>query len=337
VAQFIMPRVSFMGHLAGIICGFLLHWGLPPLEIGSANVLISGVFLFGNLYWRKGVIPVVPLIPPDDNDHDDDNQLLSLLLENGQDGIDGILMSLPRNRDEENGNALNGDNNATRPDPFTRSKEKKKEREMEEMRRKYKTLSSIRNLIGLVTVLSFIFFDWISSIVLSQCILLAYFIFATRSSFIVWAYTQAKVENELSIPEKQRSGMIWRGYFMSCVISIVVDAMSVAGWILLHNFITSERTKLLFGIVPTLLFMFLRIAINLLGMVVSSKVLHDMGQVSYSNGGIFVRVFSIVLTCSKAVGDGIFLSQRPLWTAFEGKGIRLGGGELLTRISRSHS
>ncbi|KAL7452223.1 hypothetical protein ACHAWC_003945 [Mediolabrus comicus] len=329
VAQFIMPRVSFMGHLAGIICGFGLHWGWPPIEIGSPNVLIGGVFLIGNLFWR-GVVPVVPLVPPDYDDHDEDNQLLSLLLESDQDGIDGILMSLSGNTDVENGNGhhLNGDNTASM-DPFTRSKERKKEREMEEMRRKHKTLGSIRNLIGLVTILSFLFFDW------PQCILFAYFIFGTRSSFIVWAYTQAKVESDVVSPEKQRAGMIWRGYFMTCILAVVVDAMSTAGWISLRTVIFLERNQLLFGLVPTMMFMFLRIAINILGLVIASKVLHDMGQVSYASGGIFVRVFSRVLTSSKAVGDGVFLSQRPLWTAFEGKGIRLGGGELLDRISRS--
>lgn len=337
VAQFIMPRVSFMGHLAGIICGFGLHWGWPPIEIGSANVLVGGVFLVGNLFWRRGVVPVVPLSPPDDNDHDDDNQLLSLLLENGQDGIDGILMSLPVSADVENGNALDRHNPATSTDPIARGKEKKKEREMEEMRRKHMTLASIRNLICLVTVLSFLFFDWISSIVLSQCLLLAYFIFGTRSSFIVWACTQAKAENDIITPEKQRCGMIWRGYFMSCVLAIVVDAMSVAGWIQLRTFISSQKTMLLFGLVPTVVFMLLRFAINILGMVIASKVLHDMGQVSFVSGGIFVRVFSRVLTCSKAIGDGVFLSKRPLWTAFEGRGIRLGGGELMARISRSRS
>jgi membrane associated rhomboid family serine protease len=335
VAQFIMPRVSFMGHLAGIICGFCLHWGWPPIEIGSPNVLIGGVFLIGNLFWR-GVVPVVPLVPPDYDDHDEDNQLLSLLLESDQDGIDGILMSLSGNADVENGNGhhLNGDNTASM-DPFTRSKERKKEREMEEMRRKHKTLGSIRNLIGLVTILSFLFFDWVSSIALSQCILFAYFIFGTRSSFIVWAYTQAKVESDVVSPEKQRCGMIWRGYFMTCILAIVVDAMSTAGWIPLRTVISLEQVQLLFGLVPTLMFMFLRIAINILGLVIASKVLHDMGQVSYASGGIFVRVFSRVLTSSKAVGDGVFLSQRPMWTAFEGRGIRLGGGELLSRISRS--
>lgn len=49
-------------HLAGIVCGFMLHWGvIPPLEICSPNVLISGVFL-GGLVLRRRVIPVRPLL-----------------------------------------------------------------------------------------------------------------------------------------------------------------------------------------------------------------------------------------------------------------------------------
>lgn len=46
VAQMIMPRVSFIGHLAGIICGFLLHWNVLPREVFySPQVLIPLVII----------------------------------------------------------------------------------------------------------------------------------------------------------------------------------------------------------------------------------------------------------------------------------------------------
>ena len=50
-------------HLAGIICGFCLHWGctIPPLEFCSTNVLFGGVFLLG-LIWKRRVVPVRPLL-----------------------------------------------------------------------------------------------------------------------------------------------------------------------------------------------------------------------------------------------------------------------------------
>ena len=37
--QLILPRVSFVGHLSGIVCGFLLHWGILRLEFCLPHVL----------------------------------------------------------------------------------------------------------------------------------------------------------------------------------------------------------------------------------------------------------------------------------------------------------
>lgn len=46
VAQMIMPRVSLIGHLAGIICGFLLHWNVLPRELFfSPQVLVPLVII----------------------------------------------------------------------------------------------------------------------------------------------------------------------------------------------------------------------------------------------------------------------------------------------------
>ncbi len=49
-AQVIMPRVSFIGHLAGIICGFIFHWRiLPTFIFWSPQVLIPLIIV---LHWR---------------------------------------------------------------------------------------------------------------------------------------------------------------------------------------------------------------------------------------------------------------------------------------------
>jgi len=46
IAQVIMPRVSFVGHLAGIVCGFVLHWNLLPKEVfWMPQVLIPMILL----------------------------------------------------------------------------------------------------------------------------------------------------------------------------------------------------------------------------------------------------------------------------------------------------
>ena len=79
------------------------------------------------------------------------------------------------------------------------------------------------------------------------------------------------------------------------------------------------------GLLPISLFMAFRTSVNLCALVISSKILHDMGEVG---DGIFPRVFSCVIQWSKIVGDNVVTSQRrPLWTAFEGRGITLGRRE----------
>ena len=57
VAQFIMPRVSFVGHLAGICCGFLVHWSLIPLSLFGPQILIPASFL-AHLWFVRKSIPV---------------------------------------------------------------------------------------------------------------------------------------------------------------------------------------------------------------------------------------------------------------------------------------
>jgi len=152
-------------------------------------------------------------------------------------------------------------------DPFMRSKLEKKERELNEVRRKQQTLIFIRNMMGIVTIASLAAFDWNSSLVLSQCILVVYFTFGTQSSFIVWAYTHSKVESDIINPEKARAGMIWRGFLMSATISIVVDSMSMVGNGVLHTLIFAEKLSLTLGLIPVSIFMIIRLAVNLLALV----------------------------------------------------------------------
>ena len=283
----------------------------------SPNVLIGGVFLIG-LVWRRRVIPVRPLLTAslDEEGCVEHEEYLKSLL-NGDDEGDEI----------QNGSSHQQNGNGTpTTDPFMRSRQKKRERERAEANRKQKTLLTIRNMLGVITLASLYVFDWRSSLVLSQSILLLFFTFGTQSSLLVWAYTRSKVESDILEPEKQRSGMIWRGLLMTATLVIVVDAMSMASWVVFPTFISAERVTLPLGLIPVCIFMLIRIAVNLLALVISSKILHDIGEVG---GGIYTQIFSIVINCSKTIGDyGVSsLQVRPLWTAFEGRGITLGRHE----------
>lgn len=307
-------------HLAGIICGFMLHWGvIPPLEICSPNVLISGVFL-GGLVWRRRVIPVRPLLNTvldEEASRDHEEYLRSLLSEDelGAEGGDSTHSSTSNSSSTSSPTA----------DPFMRSRQRRGNRERAEALRKQKTLLFVRNLIGVVTLVSLFVFGWTSSLVLSQCIVLAFFTFGTQSSFIIWAYTRSKVETDIIEPEKKRSGRIWRGLLLSAVLTIIVDAMSMASWFTLSTLISGDQVSLPVGVISVSLFMLLRMTTNLIALLVSSKILHQMGEVG---GGIFVRVLSMIINWSKQiVGDtsiSACFTQRASWTAFEGRGITLG-------------
>ena len=292
-------------HLAGIVCGFCLHWGLaiPPLEVCSSNVLIGGMFLLG-LFWRKQ-IPVRPL-------------LTASLDEEGQVEHEEYLSSLLRANGDGESDGLSSAN-----DPFAQGKQRKRERILNEFRKKRKTLLSLRNLIGVLLLMSLFAFQWTSSLVLSQCLLLSYFTFGTQSSIIVWAYTNDRESLEIIEAEKVRSGAIWRGFFMSAVLSIVLDSMSLAAWCVFPTLIVAEQRSLPLGLLPVTLLIAFRIAVNVVASVVASKILHDTKQVG---SGIFVKVFSIPIKLSRALGDhGVFTMQSALFTAFEGRGITLGG------------
>ena len=57
VAQCIMQRVSFVGHLAGIIAGFFLHWNMLTLELVQPSVLIPLLYLV-HLWRVRRIVPV---------------------------------------------------------------------------------------------------------------------------------------------------------------------------------------------------------------------------------------------------------------------------------------
>ena len=301
VAQFIMPRVSFMGHLAGIVCGFGLHWGwtFPPLEVCSPNVLIGVMHLIGCMSRR-----IIPVRQPSDHGIDKDD--------------------LELQREDQNGDSTSCVDDDTPTDPIMRGKQRKRERETQEILRKQRTLESIRNMIAMIAFASMIFFDLTSSLVLSQFILLGYFAFSTQAYAIVLMNTHInKTESDLIELEKSRTGVIWKGYIVAATLSLIVDSMTMASWIVLQIFIASERSPKV-GLPFACGFIITRICFNGIGLIAASRVLHDVGQVG---GGIFAQLFSWILSSSKKI---LFLSQAPLWSAFEGRGIRLGSRARVT-------
>jgi len=57
MAQILLPRVSFSGHLAGIVVGFLVEWGFLPLTRAQPAFLVPILFYFHLIYIRKLIAP----------------------------------------------------------------------------------------------------------------------------------------------------------------------------------------------------------------------------------------------------------------------------------------
>lgn len=60
IAQMIMPRVSFVGHLAGILCGFILHWNMLPREIFYMPQVLIPLIMFVHLALIRKIVRLRP-------------------------------------------------------------------------------------------------------------------------------------------------------------------------------------------------------------------------------------------------------------------------------------
>mmetsp|Transcript_6098 Transcript_6098/g.13302 ORF Transcript_6098/g.13302 Transcript_6098/m.13302 type:complete len:746 (-) Transcript_6098:113-2350(-) len=286
VAQFIMPRVSFTGHLAGIICGFFLHWNLLPLGLFCPQVLIPACFLAHLKYVRK-------VIPINGSSFDTEEALNSA----GGKQIEGEFSSY------DSGTASN--NNT-----FRSVRAQKQHRLL---------LLTKRSMI-VVAGASFLFHS--SNMFLSQAVALVFFALSVQSNALLLCHRQnsnQSIEDKGKITtEMSRGGILWRGSVITLVLTIVSDAMTVSAWLVTSVNVSSER-RLLVGLWPALAILLFRILASIAGLCLSAGMLHDLVEVG---GGVFVTIFGPVLRCGKDVAD--VLSRSSSLTASEGRGIALG-------------
>ena len=74
---------------------------------------------------------------------------------------------------------------------------------------------------------------------------------------------------------------------MSAVFTVVFDALALASWIAIpKQIVFASRPILRVSLVSTCIFIVVRIAVNILGLIVSSKILDDIGNIC-KGAGIF--------------------------------------------------
>lgn len=288
VAQFIMPRVSFTGHLAGIICGFFLHWNLLPLGLFCPQVLIPTCFL-AHLKFVRNIFPI------DSSSSSSD--------------AEGAIDLSGRKQGEGDLSSYGGDTASSKNTLRT-----------VRTHQQHRLLLLTKRSMIVVSAASFLIHS--SSMLLSQAVALVFFALSIQSSALLLCHRQnsnqsigdkGKITTEMS-----RGGILWRGSVIAFVLTIVSDAMTISAWLVASVNISSER-RLLVGLWPALAILLFRILASIAGLCLSAGMLHDLVEVG---GGVFATIFGPVLRYGKESAD--FLSRSSSLTAFEGRGIVLG-------------
>jgi hypothetical protein len=281
VAQAIMKRVSFVGHLAGIVAGFALHWNLLPLELVQPSILVPALFL--GYQWRARHL--VPVRDQENDEEEDDSRLTE---------------------DAEDQRRFD-------------SRQHKRERDQT----MHHLLVYIRSALVVIVVLSAVAFDVLGGMLLSPILSLVSFYFCVQSHALL-------LSGDSTDSEKSRLGTLWKGFILSCVLTVVCDSMAVAGWIVASVY---WQASVSVGLVPACVFLLFRLAVQLVALVLACKNLSDIGE---TGGGLFVVVFGYtVLENARIVGGALFtFITRRHWTAFEGRGISLGHANVEMQTSQ---
>lgn len=286
IAQFIMPRVSFVGHLAGIVCGFLVHWSLVPLNLFGPQILISASF-FAHLWIIRKCIPIERDAIAEDEE--------ALVLVEGQGG--------------EN------ERTTTQRRPGERV-----------VSRRHRLLVLVKNLMLAISVFSLVLYDISLVLSQAVVFVFYSFSVQSNALFLWHrGQSSSSVDDKRKITmEMSRGGTLWRGSILSLVLVIVTDAMTLSGWAIASTNVTAER-HLLVGFWFATLVMLLRLSVNFIGLCLAVGVLHDLvecGEGAFVIAFGFVlswgreigdKIFSTFSRRESSVG------------MFEGRGIVLGG------------
>jgi len=344
--------------LAGIVCGFALHWNLIPVEsLGSPHVLIPGVLICH--YWLVRKIILVGKCRNEESGGGGANTIGTM--EQFDEEVDNISSFLLSNNND--GELEDGGNDDDNNDSLVRTAQKRKTKRTIQ---KYILLSKIRKIMIGISILSPFVLSWNQSMVLSQCLTTILYCYCVKSDGMLMLFkhdnnnssgTNVRKRQYHALLEQKRNKVLWRGY-------IVSDAMSMSSWCFLGWYLPVERTTaaanpilsslISFGsgrgwgdlylssFVVAITICMLRLLINLVGLVVASKVLLSSSSTSSSlsstassgsigdENGIFVHVFGWPLRWSKDLGDVMFVHyvskhNEPSWIPFGGSGNTLGG------------
>ena len=274
VAQLILPRVSFLGHLSGILCGFVLHWRIFPAEVlASPQVLVPLVLL---LHWRfvRGIVPLSYHVNA---------------------GTNTARWNLDLNYVEDDENDMEQDGGPS-----------------------FRVSTSKRNLLDwtqkaqlVVSFISMLTLSWTSSLVMSQVL----------TSFICYYAVQASKNLETksqSLRNTEQVGILLRGSFLSLLLLLISDCITLPRWITLRFYIQAESPNAL-NISTSIFVMTMRCICNGFMLFLTCGKLNNLEQLG---GRYFRSTFGWIITSVVSISTAIV--SKPTTAIFQGQGYTLG-------------
>ena len=324
VTQVMIRNASFVGHLSGIICGYIfVHISIVPFRLLVPQVLIPSV-LIGHYWWIQGIMPVAKSNNEDDRDRKDEGIKEIPIRSNHSrhddvehdDNADGEellspLVDMPfrttiSSTADGHSNQLQSGNEANVPPAKLRN---------------VKALRRVLKLMLCLSILSVPLFEY--DMILGQVGVYILFFYIVQKYDLFLFHSKS---SDLKEQRKDALVTLLRGFFVGAVINLVVDSMTVGCWMTsgANVWLLSQHPIKRQLVVPefqlTLLVVFLRLVVNTAGLVMSAKVLGDDGG-GIVRGGIFENCLGFVYRNAKIIGDYALVPDRK---AFEGRGIVLG-------------
>jgi len=310
IAQFLLPRASFGGHLSGIVAGFMLHWNLIPLEVVQPFVSIPLITL---AQWQV-------------------RQLLPKELSGGQNTMSNLYgNSSPRNFLDEAGiddDDMDNNNNQSSRGATPSSLSKLPFIPCQLGLHGHQGGTGMSQLLGILFQAMLILFacsiailSWGSSLLYSQATLLALHYVCYQFYSEHWFGEGGDHWSPETTQKKQRMLILWRGFITSCVLVLILESMTLASWILIGSaFFSPLACSLAFSLLCALLL------VHLMALSLACNHWEEVGG-AIEDKGIFEYVFGYcVLDNAKVVGHAILAS----WMNVKGCGhnhdSRIGGG-----------
>ena len=306
--QVIMPRVSFVGHLSGILAGFMIHWNLLPMEYTSSpQVLFPLISILHYYYYYH---------------HNKKHRAIQILCKS-------ILYRVPRITTK----MLNESSN------HNSTKEEEEEDDLLEIQ-----LPAIQRITTATTSfhttnngeLSFIFCTTKHVLVVTACIfpLILYFCFNLQmsisfvlselmllisfASILPFYCFHQNEQQQQQPPQEDACSNISKRFILIAVLTIITDAMTMGGYISEYNYQLDKYYCVKLGV---LLF---RALIHVVCLCILCYTIREYNV--HDNRGVFFY------TCGWIQKYGFICTEKFLqlpssnlqFAPFQGKGVTLG-------------